>query len=125
MTAFSSSKSERCSGLNTKSADKDSSHGAGFLDRHGAVPLAEGRRVDHGQFFEINHACRLSKLLGYFSDCVSARPRATRPVATKRQTPKPSFRIKVEITATKITLVSLRAETMAIGAWASAQMMIQ
>ena len=61
----------------------------------------------------------------YLLAFVAARPNAMRLADTKRQTPNPSFRMKVEMTAAISTLVSLRLDTIAIGATANAQTMIQ
>ena len=53
------------------------------------------------------------------------RPMDIKPAEINRHTPNPSLKMKVDISAANNTLVSLRAETVAIGAKANAQTIIQ
>jgi len=56
---------------------------------------------------------------------VAVKPKVIKLAEINRQTPKPSLRTKVDRIAAINTLVSLNADTMAIGESASAQIMIQ
>jgi len=56
---------------------------------------------------------------------VAVKPKVIRLAEINLQTPKPSLRTKVDRIAAINTLVSLNADTMAIGASASAQIIIQ